>query len=341
MNPTRSFLAATAGATALLAFLAGCSSATAAGGDSADREADPQPVTVVLDWTPNTNHGGLYLAEANGWFDDAGLDVQIVEPGETSGLQLLATGHADFAYSVAESLVPARTQGVDAVSVAAIVEHNTSSLIFETSSGITRPRDLEDKVYGTYGSDLENALISELIACDGGDPEIATAPLASSDFRIGLTEDQFDYAWVFDAWDTIRLRDIDGMDVGTLPFIDYTECIPDWYTPLLATTSSTLTSDPTMVRAFLDALSRGYQAAMADPAAAADALLAAAPELDPALVLASAEYLATRYADDAAAWGRQTPETWDGFVGFLEAKDLVEDGFDTDAAWTNDYLPTS
>lgn len=336
MTPTRSFLAATAGATAALAFLAGCSPATASDSDSADR----QPVTVVLDWTPNTNHGGLYLAEANGWFDDAGLDVEIIEPGETSGLQLLATGHADFAYSVAESLVPARAQGVDAVSVAAIVEHNTSSLIFEASSGITRPRDLEGKVYGTYGSDLENALISQLIACDGGDPEMATAPLASDDFRIGLSEHQFDYAWVFDAWDTIRLRDIDGMDVGTLPFLDYTQCIPDWYTPLLATTASTLTSDPTMVRAFLDVLSRGYRAAMEDSAAAADALLAAAPELDPTLVRASADYLATRYADDAAAWGRQTPATWNGFVGFLEAKDLLEDGFDTDAAWTNDYLPT-
>ena len=136
-----------------------------------------------------------------------------------------------------------------------------------------------------------------------------------------------------------RLREMDGMDVGTLPFLDYTACIPDWYTPLLATAASTLDEDPAMVRAFLDVLSRGYQAAMQDPSKAADALLAAAPELDPALVRASAEYLATRYADDADAWGRQTPETWGGFVAFLQGADLLEDGFDTGAAWTNDYLP--
>lgn len=335
MTSTRFPLTAMAATTVAVAFLAGCSPATAAGGQATGL----QPVTVVLDWTPNTNHGGLYLAEANGWFADAGLDVQIIEPGETSGLQLLATGHADFAYSVAESLVPARAEGVDAVSVAAIVEHNTSSLIFERSSGITRPRDLADKVYGTYGSDLEKALISQLIACDGGGPEMSTAPLASDDFRIGLSEHQFDYAWVFDAWDAIRLRDIDGMDVGTLPFADYTDCIPDWYTPLLATSASTLAAEPAMVRTFLDVLTRGYRAAMDDPSAAADALLAAAPELDETLVRASADYLSTRYADDAAAWGRQTPATWDGFVGFLEANGLLDDGFDTDAAWTNDYLP--
>jgi len=104
---------------------------------------------------------------------------------------LTATGHADFAYSVAEPLVPARSQGVDAVSVAAIVEHNTSSLIFESSSGITRPRDLVGKVYGSYGSDLENALISPLIACDGGEADVTTAPLAGADVRIGLREHQF------------------------------------------------------------------------------------------------------------------------------------------------------
>ncbi|MCV2393688.1 ABC transporter substrate-binding protein [Actinotalea sp. M2MS4P-6] len=335
MTLTRSSLVPAAVAAAALALLAGCAPATAHPGDAGGK----QPVTVVLDWTPNTNHSGLYLAQSNGWFDDAGLDVTIVEPGETSGLQLLATGHADFAYSVAESLVPAREEGVDAVSVAAIIEHNTSSLIFEESSGITRPRDLAGKVYGTYGSDLENALISTLIACDGGGTELTSAPLASDDFRIGLSEHQFDYAWVFDAWDTIRLRDIDGMDVGTLPFGDYQQCIPDWYTPLLATTASTLSSDPEMVRTFLEVLTRGYQAAMNDPVAAADALLAAAPELDPALVRASADYLATRYADDPADWGRQTAATWDGFVGFLEDNSLLETGYDTDATWTNDYLP--
>jgi ABC-type nitrate/sulfonate/bicarbonate transport system substrate-binding protein len=318
------------------AALAACSSATgdAPGGERA------RSVTVVLDWTPNTNHSGLYLAQANGWFDDAGLDVEILEPGETSGLQLLATGHADFAYSVAESLVPARAQGVEAVSVAAVIEHNTSSLIFERSSGITRPRDLAGAVYGSYGSELETALVRALVACDGGNPAaVVTAPLASDDFRLGLTEDQFDYAWVFDAWDTIRLRDLDGLDVGTIPFIEHTDCIPDWYTPLVATNASTLADDPSVVRDFLAALSRGYAAAMADPDGAARALLAAAPELDERLVVASAGYLATRYADDPAAWGRQAPGTWDGFVGFLEREGLIEPGFDTTAAWTDEYLP--
>jgi len=297
-------------------------------------------VSIVLDWTPNTNHSGLYVAQAEGYFAARGLDVTIVEPGEVSGLDLVAAGKADFAYSVSESLVPARAAGASVVSVAAVVQHNTSSLISLTSSGISRPRDLVGHSYGTYGSDLEKSLVRTLVACDGGDPDqVEMTPLGSDDFRIGLTQHQFDTAWVFDGWDTIRLRDVDHLDVTTIPFSAHTDCIPDWYTPLIATSQALIDRDPGLVRDVLAAISEGYQTAARDPQTAADDLLAAAPELDRDLVERSARYLATRYADDPARWGWQDAKTWDGFVGFLEKHDLVATGFDTDAAWTDDYLP--
>ncbi|SDC74391.1 ABC-type nitrate/sulfonate/bicarbonate transport system, substrate-binding protein [Sanguibacter gelidistatuariae] len=330
---------ATGAAIAAALALAGCSttSPAATGGSQANAL---RKVSVVLDWTPNTNHSGLYVAQTEGYFAARGLDVTIIEPGETSGLDLVAAGQADLAYSVAESLVPARQAGADVVSVATIIQHNTSSLISLTSSGITRPRDLEGRSYGTYGSDLEKALIRKLVTCDGGDPDKVTfAPLGSDDFRIGLTQNQFDVAWVFDAWDTIRLRDVDHLDVSTIAFSDHTDCIPDWYTPLLATSGKTITKNPQLVRDFLAALSEGYQKAISDPPLAADDLLKAAPELDRGLVERSANYLATRYTDDPARWGQQDAVVWNGFVGFLEDNDLIKPGFDTAAAWTDDYLP--
>jgi ABC-type nitrate/sulfonate/bicarbonate transport system substrate-binding protein len=314
--------------------LAGCGS----GGAGGSSDGELRQVTVVLDWTPNTNHSGLYLAQAEGWFEQEGLDVEIVEPGETSGLQLVAAGQADFAYSVAEGLVPARAAGADVVSVATVIEHNTSSLISLAEDGITRPRDLEGKRYGSYESELETALINKLVECDGGDPaKVEHTPLVSDDFRIGLTEDQFDTAWVFDAWDTIRLGEVDGLDVDTIAFRDHFDCVPDWYTPLVATSRTLLDEEPDVARGFLAALSRGYDEAAADPDRAAQALLEAAPELDPELVSASAEWLGPRYA--SGAWGTQRAEVWDGFVAFLEEEGLTEPGFDTDAAWTDEYLP--
>ncbi|MFD6448828.1 ABC transporter substrate-binding protein [Promicromonospora sp. NPDC060204] len=316
--------------------LAGCGAA--AGSADAASDGGLREVTVVLDWTPNTNHSGLYLAQSEGWFEEEGLDVEIVEPGETSGLQLVAAGQADFAYSVAEGLVPARAAGADVVSVATVIEHNTSSLISLADDGIARPRDLEGKRYGSYESDLEKALISKLVECDGGDPaEVEFTPLVSDDFRIGLTEDQFDTAWVFDAWDTIRLGEVDGLDVDTIAFRDHLDCIPDWYTPLVATSRSLLDEEPDVARGFLAALARGYDEAAADPDRAAQVLLEAAPELDPELVGASARWLGPLYA--SGEWGVQRAEVWDGFVGFLEEEGLTEPGFDTNAAWTDDYLP--
>ena len=190
---------------------------------------------------------------------------------------------------MAEGLVPAREQGAEVVSVATVIQHNTSSLISLTESGVTRPRDLAGHSYGSYGSELEEALIRTLVECDGGDPDaVELTPLSSDDFRIGLTEHQFDTAWVFDAWDTIRLGQIDGLDVSTIPFIDYTHCIPDWYTPLVATSQQHLDDDPELVRDFLAALTHGYEDAIAEPQAAADAIHEAAPEIDEKLLALSA-----------------------------------------------------
>lgn len=341
MTPTRRRAAGSAAVLAVALLAAACAD-PAAGDDGTAGDGDPlRPVTIALDWTPNTNHGGLYLAQERGWFADAGLDVEILEPGEVSGLQALAGGHADLAYTVAEAVVPARAQGVDVVSVAAVIEENTSSLISLAATGISRPRELAGKVYGSYGSALEVALVRTLVACDGGDADaVTTVPLASDDMRIGLTQHQYDYVWVFDAWDTLRLREVDGLDVATIPFAEHTDCIPNWYTPLVATTDRELATDRDAIEDTLAVLARGYREAMTDPDAAADALLAAAPELDPALVRASAAYLAERYAADPDAWGRQDAATWAAFVAFLEDNGLVEPGVDVDALWTGDVLGT-
>jgi len=325
--------------------LVGCSTAagtaptTGSTTSPGSSSAAPRPISVVLDWSPNTNHSGLYLAEAAGYYAAAGLDVTLVEPGDTSGLQLVAADQADFAVSVAESLVPARTEGLPVVSVAAIIQRNTSSLVSLATTGIKTPRDLQGHTYGGYDGALEKALISALVRCDGGDPATVTfTSLPGDDFRIGLTDHYYDTAWIFNGWDGIRLRDLDKLDINTIDFSDYTGCIPDWYTPLIATSQATIDNDPELVRRFLAATARGYADAMENPAAAVDALMAAAPELDRDLVTRSADYLSTRYADTPAAWGVQSAGIWTTFIDFLINNELAPAGFDTAAAWNGSLL---
>ena len=132
-------LAAACGGEAATTDAAGTGSEPAATTGTTSTDADdsaPRDVTVMLDWTPNTNHSGLYLAEANGWYGDEGLDVEIIQPGEQGGLPALASGDADFAVSVQEQLLPARAQGAPVVSIAAIIPTNTSSLVMLADEGV-------------------------------------------------------------------------------------------------------------------------------------------------------------------------------------------------------------
>jgi ABC-type nitrate/sulfonate/bicarbonate transport system substrate-binding protein len=316
--------------------LAGCgsSSGTATGAKGLRK------LRVVLDWTPNTNHSGMYLARAKGWYQKAGLDVSFVEPGDSAPLQLLAAGKGDVAVSVQEDIIPARAKGLPVQSVAAIIQHNTSGLVSLAAAGIHRPRDLEGKTYGSYGGPLESALVDQLVRCDGGDPaKIKTVDIGQADYRIGLQRHQYDVVWIFDGWDGIQLRDIDKVKTNELAFADHTGCIPNWYTPLLATSSRMEKQRPDDLRAFLAATARGYAQSMTNPGEAADALLKASPDLNRDLVERSARYLSTRYADSPAQWGRQRPEVWTSFATFLQRTKVVKTKVDVAEAWSDAYLP--
>lgn len=329
-------------ALAVLAVVAllGAAACSDGGDDDATTEEGLEPVTVVLEWSPNTNHSGVYLAQAEGWYADAGLDVEVVEPGDAGSLQVLGSGQADVAFTVQEELVPARAEGVPAVGIGAVIEHNTSSLLSLAEDGISRPADLAGHRYGGFGGQLETELIERMVECDGGDPsEVEMTEVGEADYRLGLTRDQYDAVWIFDAWDGIRLGEVEGLDTETIPFTDHEDCIPDWYTPMLATSEEELDQRPEVLADFMEVTARGYREAMADPQASADALLAAVPDLDPDLVERSSEYLSTRYAEDPEQWGLMTEERWTDFVAFLVDAGLIEEPIDVDAAYTNELLP--
>src|SRR5690606_15410209 len=123
--------------------------------------------------------------------------------------------------SVQEQVIPAREQGVPIVSIAAIIQHNTSSLMSLAEDGIEEPGDLAGKTYGGFGGALETELISRLTECGGGDPSsVNFVEVGQAEFLDGMSRDQYDFVWVFDAWDGIRATEIVGADVNFIRFID-------------------------------------------------------------------------------------------------------------------------
>lgn len=330
---------------AALAFVVAIGACSSSGGGEGDEggegDGDLRPVTLMLNWTPNAQHAGIYAAQELGYYEDAGIDLEIVEPAATGVEPVVATGEAEFGIAQAESLLPARAAGVPVVSIATLLPHNDSSLMFLADAGIERPRDLEDHTYGGYGGSLETELINRLVECDGGDPaKVEFVEVGNVDYLTGMQRDRFDFAWVFNGWDALRADTVDGVDVETLPFIEYEDCIPDWYTPLLLTSEDTIADDPELVEDFLAATARGYALAISDPRQAAGLLLDAAPELDRSLVEASTAYHAERFAEGGAPWGVQEAQVWSDFGDFLVDAGLLEEALDTDAAFTDEFLPT-
>lgn len=312
--------------------------ASACGGDD-DNADDATKVTLMLNWTPNAQHGGIYLAQEKGWYSDAGLDVQIEEPATAGVEQVVAQGGAQFGISIQEAVIPAREQGIPIVSIAAILQHNDSSFYALENAGINRPRDFEGKTYGGYGGPLELEILKTLVECDGGDfSKVRTVEVGNVDYLAGMEQGRFDFVWVFEGWDVLRGQ-LDGVQGTSVKFSDYLDCIPDWYTPLIITNEKMIADNPDVVRRFVEATTRGYEEAMRDPQAAADALMKAAPELDRELVEASTSYHATRFVDPGREWGLQDEEVWVTFEEFLRQAGLTQKEIDVSAAYTNEFLP--
>lgn len=303
---------------------------------------EKKSVTVILDWTPNTNHTGLYVALANGYFDEAGLAVEVTQPPEGSAELLVGSGKAQFGVSFQDSMVPALAgdDPLPITAVAAVIQHNTSGIISRKGEGMDTPKGLEGHKYATWDLAVEKATIDRVMAADGGDfSKVELIPSTISDEVSALESKSVDAIWIFRAWAGIAC-DVAGLETDYFAFADI-DPVFDFYTPVIIAGNDFLTQEPETVQAFLSALSKGYTYAAEHPKEAADLLMEAAPELksNPDLVYASQEYLAEQYIAGAGRWGEFDGERWAAYYTWLIGEDLVDGELDPYAGFTNDYLP--
>ena len=303
---------------------------------------EEETITFVLDWTPNTNHTGIYVALQKGWFEEAGLKVDVVQPPEGGSALLVASGKAQFAVTAQDSIAPALTgeNAMPLTTVAAILQHNTSGIVSRAGEGMDTPRGLEGKKYATWDLDVEKATIRDVMAADGGNFDLVELiPSTVTDEVSALQSGSVDAIWIFYGWAGVACE-VAGLDTDYFEFADI-DPVFDYYTPVLIGSNAWLEENPDAARAFLAALSKGYTYAAEHPAEAADILMEAAPELkaNSALVYASQEYLAGEYIADAARWGEFDGERWAAFFNWLNENDLMEAEIDPDFGYTNDYLP--
>ncbi len=295
-------------------------------------------ITMVLDWTPNTNHTGIYVAQEKGYFKEAGLDVSVIQPPDNGATDLVASGGAEFGIDFQDTLAAAFSSDspLPVTAVAAILQHNTSGLISLKKKGIDSPGKLEGHSYATWDSPIEQAVLKNVVEKDGGDfSRVKLISTYVEDIIAALHAD-IESVWIYYGWDGVKC-DMEGLSTNFLPFADMDSTF-DYYSPVIIGNNDYMKKNPDTTKAFLSAVKKGYEYAAGNPSDAADILLKAVPELDEKLVQKSQEYLSKQYIADAAQWGEIDANRWNGFYQWLNENKLVDNALDENAGFTMDYL---
>ena len=302
-------------------------------------EEELTPVTFMLDWVPNTNHTGIFVADVKGYFEEAGLDVSIIQPGEVYPEAAVVGGAADFGISFQEQVTLARADGIPLVSIAAVLQHNTSGFASSNEINVSSPKDFEGLRYGSYGNPFEDPTLKVLMGCDGGDFEkLEIVNIGYADPLALIAEKKIDLAWIFYAWQGFQAEQ-QNIEINVVMMKDWFTCIPDYYTPVVITSEDTISGRPEIVRAVIEALSRGYEFAINSPDEAAALLITAVPELDPELVKASQNWISQYYQADAPRWGEQKESVWQGYSDWMVENSILQTSISGKDAFTNEFLP--
>lgn len=303
------------------------------------------PLKFALDWTPNTNHTGVYVALKKGWYAAQCIDLTILPySANVSSDVLVSSGQAAVGISSTESIVADSAVQQPVVSIAAIVQHNTSALVTLADSGLTRPRDLDGKIYGGFGAPYEGAVVSAIIRQDGGKGTFQNVTL-NIDTMQALESKQIDFAWVYEGWEVIQAQRA-GFKLNIFPVTRYS--IPDYYTPTIIASPQEIKLHPDLLRRFMLATSQGYNYARTHAHEAAQILIDMTPKgtfPDPGLVFASQDFLSAHYVDSGRTWGWQDAAAWHGYPGFMLHSNAILDAnnkpltsMNFDALYTNAFV---
>jgi ABC-type nitrate/sulfonate/bicarbonate transport system substrate-binding protein len=350
-SPKLRWIAAACAALALAAFLAACggsssdsSSSTAEEGSGESKET--QDVTLQLDWTPNTNHTGFYVAQQKGFYEEAGINLKILPYSEAAADTIVGAGKANCGITSQDNLPVAVAAGTDEVSVMPILQHQVNALIVKKDSKFKSPKDLSGATYGGFGLPFEVPVVDEMIKHDGGTGEVKNVILNTGAYE-AVYNDQVDTSLGFRTWELIEAKDR-GIELREFPVQDYG--VPDTYNVLLACNGDWLKENPELAKAFVQATAKGFEFAVEDPKEAAKILIEANPGVfsTEELVYQSAEMLAEKFYDDEEGnFGCQTKQRWVTYPKWLYEQGILVDSAgdamtsppDYEALYTNEFAP--
>ena len=299
-----------------------------------------EKVTVALDWYPNANHAGLFVARERGGFTAAGIEVDLYTPSDpTVVLQTVGAGTDRFGISYQTDVLLARAQGVPVVSIAALVQHPLVCVMSLRTAGITRPSDLAGTTIGYPGIPSQEAYLATMLETDGLSMHDVT--LVNVEFNLlpavisGHADAVMGAYWTHETIIAVR----EGYPVDILRVEDWG--VPDFYELVMVASEETVANEPELVAGFLKAVQHGYEEAIADPEAALDILMTAYPETDRAVEEEGMKLLIPAWTDGVPSFGVQSPERWSTYGDWMKARNLIAAELDVEEAYNTTLLPAA
>jgi ABC-type nitrate/sulfonate/bicarbonate transport system substrate-binding protein len=308
---------------ALVIFLVNCGSNSVSPEPSGGA---PDQVKFELEYLPNANDTGIYVAQAKGWYKQQGIALTILpSSSNVSPEQLVSSGQADFTISYAEAITENRALKQPLVSVVAIYQHDTSGLVSLKTSGLDTIAKLAGKRYAGGGAPWEQPLVSQVLSCRGASNGAFQNVTTDLDPVTALQSGKFDFAIMSQGWGTTQAQ-FKGIGLNFFSFTD--NCIPDMYETIMIGNEPFLKAHPDIARRFMTATAQGYTYAAQHPQEAADILVAGAPKgtfPDLKEIHASQEYESSQYINDGKCWGVQTLKKWTDYPRFMYTHHAVVD----------------
>jgi len=313
----------------------------ACGEKSEDGGGERESFGLTLDFYPNPDHAGIFMAQVLGYFEEAGLDVGIDTPSDPAApMKLVAAGRTDLAISYEPEVALAREQGLDVVAVAALVDQPLTSMIWLRKSGIKGVGSLKGKTIATAGIPYQDKFLETILA------------------RVDLTPDDVKSVNVgFGLLPAVTggsaqamlggFRNVEGVDLrlrGLAPVVTPVDRlgVPTYDELVLVARRESLEENPEKFRLFLAALQRGTEAAVAQPGAATTAITEANPDLEPKLtaaeVKATLPLLGAR--TEGRPYGYMDPEEWAAFAAWMRDNGLIESLPEAGELLDDGYLPS-
>ncbi|MEI7925984.1 MAG: ABC transporter substrate-binding protein [Chloroflexota bacterium] len=287
--------------------------------------ARPEKVRLALDWTPNTNHTGFFVADHMGWYRDEGIQLEVLPYSGTAAETLLGAGQADFGVSFQDALVFARASGLPVISTMAILQHIATAIAVKASrTDIKSPKDLDGKTYAGFGLPYEVPTLQNVIRSAGGTGKFEVVTLKTAAYE-ALYAGAADFTVPFVTWEGIE-AELHKQELRTFAYTDYG--FPDFYQVVLAGNEQWLSGHRDLARRFVRATVRGFELAARQPQEGVKHLVASNKGVftEPELVERSAKMLAEKYyLDKEGKFGRQTLAQWTGYSKFLYGTGTLAD----------------